>query len=244
MDAEQSFEIECRPEYVRLAISPRLNAFNWPDVEQSAGRILSELEGARARMLIVDLSTLDYLGSSQVALLLRVWKSIKSREGRMVIQVTAPVVSEVLKTAGLQSLWEFTETREGALNVLGLSATGRRPLWPRVAALIPSLLGLVALGGAVGVVCIRARKIMTLEPRMALILVLSCSGVGLIFGLWSALRARGPRRGVGAFLIVGAAALATYGIVTHPREKKPVGRSKARPGAAHVRNADRSKTVP
>jgi len=205
--ADNSFEIECTPAYARLALDAKLNAFHWADIERSATEILSALESARSRFVIVDLSTLDYLGSAQVALLLRVWKSIKAREGRMIVQVTAPVVREVLKTAGLMALWEFTETREGAFRILGLRADGKKKL----SALLPAI-GLLALGAALALVCISMSKSNLVDSKVSLAIVLSCSAVALAAGFLTAIRGSGLRRGMGAGIVIAGALLAAAGL--------------------------------
>src|SRR5262249_33257381 len=101
LDSGKSFELDRRPGYARLVISPELNAFHWADVERSAVEILTAVETPKASAVIIDLSRLDYLGSAQLTLLVRVWKAIKAGGGRMVVLSSAPVVREVLNTAGL-----------------------------------------------------------------------------------------------------------------------------------------------
>lgn len=207
MDADKSFEIESTPAYTRLTLDAKLNAFHWGDIEQSAVQILSALERAQSRFIIVDLSTLDYLGSAQLTLLLRVWKSIKARDGRLIVQVTAPVVREVLRTAGLQSLWEFTETREGAFRVLGLRPDGKR----RMSLALP-IVGCLALAAALSLVCVSRWKATVLESKVSLVLVLASSAVALAAGLWTVVRGSGLRRGMGAGIMIAGALLAAAGV--------------------------------
>lgn len=221
MSAEKSFEIECTPAYARLGLDAQLNAFHWADIERSATEILAALEAGKARFVIVDLSTLDYLGSAQVALLLRVWKSVKARDGKLIVQVTAPVVREVLKTAGLTALWEFTETREGAFQILGLRPDGRRKR--SLSAVLP-IVGCLALAAALGLVCISIWKATLVDSKVSLAAVLSCSAVALAAGLWTAVRGGGLRRVMGAGMIVAGLLLAAAGYFNSPLRTGQKGR--------------------
>lgn len=117
------FVFESQQHFSTLQINPSLGEVNWGDVERVGTEVLKKVEDLPNPTVVVDLSQLDYMGSVQVALLVRLWKSIKSRKGRMVVQVTSPIVQEVLKTAGLDKLWDFAETRPEALQVLGVRAT-------------------------------------------------------------------------------------------------------------------------
>src|SRR5262249_40132477 len=139
-DSVKSFEYERHTAYSRLTLSAELNAFHWDDIQRSAAEIISELERARPSAVIVDLSLLDYLGSAQLTLLVRIWKAIKGYSGRMVVEVKGQVVREVLKTAGLLTVWELASSRSDAFQRLGLQADGRQPM----AAAVP-VMGLIAL---------------------------------------------------------------------------------------------------
>ena len=88
MDAAKSFEFDRHPDYTRLALSAELNAFHWEDLQRCAQEILTELESGRHKAVIVDLTQLNYLGSAQLTLLVRVWKVIKGRDGQMIVELT------------------------------------------------------------------------------------------------------------------------------------------------------------
>ncbi|MSR56180.1 MAG: anti-sigma factor antagonist [Planctomycetaceae bacterium] len=212
MDASQSFSLERHSEFARLAISPELNAFHWADVERSAAAILTALEAAKVPAVIVDLSSLEYLGSAQVTLLVRVWKAIKTWEGRMVVLVTAPVVREVLKTAGLTTLWEFADSNAAAYDALGLQSDGR----PRMSMTLP-IVGLVALAGGLAGVCASLLKTEGLDSRVSLIVQLCCSAVALAAGLWTIIRGTGFKRGLGVGMVVASALLAVVEAIQAPR---------------------------
>ena len=88
--------------------------------------------------------------------------------------VTAPVVREVLNTAGLSSLWEFSGSLAEAYQTLGLRNDGRSRLsllWP--------VAGILALLAAVAGLCAPLLKIGHLDPRVSLILQLGFCAVAL-----------------------------------------------------------------
>ncbi|MGQ0636886.1 MAG: STAS domain-containing protein [Planctomycetaceae bacterium] len=217
MDAGKPFEFERQSGYSRLTLQPELNAFRWEDIEKSAAGILGELDASKPPALIVDLSPLDYLGSAQVTLLVRIWKGVKAYTGRMVVLAPAPVVREVLNTAGLNALWEFADTRQEALEVLDLQSDGR----PRLAT-IWTIVGLVALAVAVGFLGVSFWRAHAIHPTVSLAVQLGCLAVALGFGLWTAIGATGLRRGVGVGLVVASAVLAIAGVLNHARPRVAV----------------------
>jgi anti-anti-sigma factor len=212
LDSGKSFELERQSGYSRLVLHPSLNAYHWSDIEQSTAEILKNLESTKGSAVIVDLSPLDYLGSAQVTLLVRVWKAVKSGEGRMVVLVTAPVVRDVLNTAGLSSIWNFADSLPDAYQTLGLQVDGR----PRMSLLGP-IIGLVALAGALTAVCASYTKTGGLNARTALIMALSCSAVALAAGMWTIARGTGMRRGLGVGMVLASAVLAAVQVLHAPK---------------------------
>src|SRR3954470_24258916 len=80
-----------------LVLTPQLSEIDWGEVELVGAEILQQLGQVQPPPnVLIDLSSLDYMGSSQVALIVRVWKSISSHNRKLVVQVTHPVVLEVL----------------------------------------------------------------------------------------------------------------------------------------------------
>jgi anti-anti-sigma factor len=117
-------QFEASRDFVRMTLSPDITQVPWNVVEECGDKAISKLQECRASALLVDLTSLEFLGSAQVALLARIWKALSAQQGTMAVQVASPVVREVLKTAGLHRLWKLVESQEQGLQKLGVNATG------------------------------------------------------------------------------------------------------------------------
>ena len=239
MDATKSFEFDRHPEYTRLALGADLNAFHWEDLQRCAQEILKELESGKHKVVIVDLAQLNYLGSAQLTLLVRIWKIIKGRDGRMIVELKGPVVREVLKTAGLLNVWEVVDSPAAAYQLLGLEPDGRRKM-----SLYLPVTGLVALAAAFAGVCVTMFfKVGGLDPRVILIGQLACAAIALGAGLWTTIRASGARRGLGAGLVVASALVAVAIVFNHPRDATVPSRGGAKPTVRQASHEETDKTT-
>lgn len=124
---ESPFQFERQPTHGILSLNPLINDGQWGTVTEVGNEILAQLETMLAPALVIDLSRLSYIGSSQVALLVRVWKSLKKLHGRMAVECPCDSVREILCTAGLRSLWEIADTRDAALVAVGIPRAPTRP---------------------------------------------------------------------------------------------------------------------
>lgn len=195
-----------------LTLAPEVNSSPWDVVERSGSQIISQLENGRIFALIVDLTPLNYLGSAQVALLVRVWKALSARNGKMVVQLTSPMVRDVLRTAGLNRYWQFVETRSAAYEFLGFQPDGiarRRPVW-----LLLGGLGLIAAT----VVTLLQRYRPDLVGSDAGWIAMAAAALAIIAGLGLVIRTTHLSRGIGVLLLLLGLGVAGYQIerVIHP----------------------------
>ena len=207
VEIEAAYVLEKSRGYAVLALKPQLNSVQWGDIQQLGNELIPDLELNNASVLVVDLSQLDYMGSSMVALLVRVWKSIKTRDGEMVVQSKTKMVTEVLTIAGLDSLWDIVETREEALKAIGAAGSAGRGSW------IAPAVGLLAVVAAGGLYTSHQLDMATLlvDPQLTSA-VLGLSTLALLAGILAVVRCGGVRRAIGAVallasLAVGAATL-------------------------------------
>ncbi len=114
------YEFSATSSFSRLRLMPGLNEVQWGGVESLGTDLIGRLERAPSAKLLVDLTPLNYMGSSQVALLVRLWKTLKAKSGTMVVLATSDVVQKVLTIAGLNTLWDIVGTESEAYAALGV----------------------------------------------------------------------------------------------------------------------------
>ena len=120
---ESPFHFERHAQYAVVSFNPLINDGQWGTVIEVGHEILLHVGNQPTQGLVVDLSRLRYVGSPQVALLVRLWKSMKKSQGRMSVECPNETVRDALATAGLRSLWQIVPTRDAALEAIGVVAT-------------------------------------------------------------------------------------------------------------------------
>lgn len=201
---EAPYQFEHRDTHAVLVLYPLINEGQWGNVSEVGTEIVGRLESSKSPSLIVDLSPLDYMGSAQVALLVRVWKSLKQNEGKMVVQCPGEMVREVLTIAGLKSLWSIVETRDAALGELGLQGAGTTEKGRSASGLATGAVGLIAMGIGVGLVLAGTR------PELKLWGGLACGGIGFLAGALTIWLERGVWRFLGLLVLLVSSGLLGY----------------------------------
>jgi anti-anti-sigma factor len=183
-----------------VTLLPGLNDVPWSDIERIGGDILQRLQEIPSPALLVDLCALNYMGSVQVALVVRMFKAVKERGGKLVVANSDPMVQQVLNIAGLDKLWTTADDRDEGLKLLGGAADAAAGGWQcavGVAAVAISLVGLFAVTTQAG----------WLPARSALMIELMAAAVGFVFALWAVLKGEGSRRMIGTGVLLGSVAL-------------------------------------
>lgn len=201
MSDTETFRLESDGDRVIVTFLPQLNKIPWADIEQVGGQVVAKVTSLSAPKVAVDLSPLDYMGSAQVALVVRIYKVVKERQGSLVVSVNHPVVQEVLTLAGLHKIWTLVRSREEALARLGVSSFGGESVSP-----LPVLLGslsavaaLLVLGAVFGRV--------VLPPFVGTVAAIALSAVAFLMGLWTTIRSQGTRQMAGIGVLLGGVAL-------------------------------------
>lgn len=185
---------EKHPGYCVLTLTPAMNGCQWGEVERIGNEVLKDLERLDTPNLIVDLSELEYIGSSMVALVVRIWKLVSAKKARMAVVNKNPMVLEVFKIAKLDEVWEIVEYREDALEWLGVSKETRSERRESNALMFVSLLAALASGAALAIELTNPGLLV--DPLRS-ILIFACSGIGMAMGLLFAVRSEGGRQAVG-----------------------------------------------
>ncbi len=140
-----------------LKLLPGLTEAPWSEIEQAGFEAVSEVQKLAKPQVVVDLTELNYIGSSQVALVIRVWKAVKVQDGALVVATSNSTVREVLALSGLDRVWKLVETSQEARAALGRrdiqptvdddqSDASPLPAYALLAACVVGILGLIAYG--------------------------------------------------------------------------------------------------
>lgn len=121
MTGDDKFSIVAAENHLVVSLLEPIKSAAWDAIEEAGHEIVQQVEARETPRIAVDLTSLDYMGSSVVALLVRVWKAVQARSGKMVVVVDDGVVREVLQLAGLEKVWVLVENLETALDELGVS---------------------------------------------------------------------------------------------------------------------------
>lgn len=210
MSSDTPYHFEQGNGYSIISLTPQLNDAQWSDIEQVGTDLLEQLGNHKAPAFVVDLSALSYMGSAMVALIVRLWKSVKDEKGKMVVVNKEKLVYEVLELAGLHKIWTIVDTREEALRKLGVKVTSPAPASSSGSSgsvasgggsslnLMVSVLG--TAGALIGLALMRKGDILSKNVSMGIAFLAAI--VGLIFAVQLASANSNNQRPLGIGLIV------------------------------------------
>lgn len=236
-----TFDFQILPDHNQLTIYAGLNEASWGDVVSVGTSILDRLEQARTAKLLVDLSQLNYMGSSQVALLVRVWKVLKARDGQVAVQVKSDIVHKVLTIAGLHTLWDIVPTRAAAQRALGIRVTAEPRAVTRPAGsgdadndaddetendtvpqdVSPVLISLAVVFAAFLVLVLGQSHIWPGPSQIRLAVLMILSGVSVMCGVWSTTKIEGPLRNIGLGICLAGFVMGISAALEWPRSPLP-----------------------
>lgn len=112
------FTIERHGEVLTVIASVALEHME-PALMQDAGSLLIDALGREVNpQIVVDLSAIDYFGSSFLGLLLRCWKLAQSRNGTLVLAGVSPGVRDLLHVTSLDMVWPIYGNLREAIEAL------------------------------------------------------------------------------------------------------------------------------
>jgi anti-anti-sigma factor len=110
------FEIERVGE--TIIFTPVVNFSELEDVESIANEVLDVLTDSSIKNLVMDFQKTDYFGSSALALFVKLWKTIKGRNGCMAFCNLSEHELEILHITRLGNMWPICESRAEALKAV------------------------------------------------------------------------------------------------------------------------------
>jgi anti-anti-sigma factor len=210
-----------------VTLLPELNDKQWADIERVGTEIVARIGATPSPRVIVDLTPLSYMGSAMVALIVRLYKEVNTRSGKMVVVNQHELVHEVLKLAGLTKLWTIVDNRQAAYSSLGIKMSAASGSG---GGLQTGGMGIVAAGaiGTVGALLGLALQFSSspaVPRKIAMLIDFGFAFLGLVAGM-ILLNQAGNRRNLGiAFLAI--CALAIVGIVAVPDDSPAKGAAPA-----------------
>ena len=226
-----------------FALLPELNDVPWADIETISSTILEKMEAQKKPLFLIDLDALTYMGSAMVALVVRLWKSVETRNGKMVVINNDEMVREVLSISGLDEVWTIVNTRDEGLKILGVSArkirSQEKPAresrklgsWGTVMAVLTLLT--VAVAGT-GLYLLLVPQDFITNQRIVLGLLFGGSIFGLLTGIVTTAIGFGIKRGIGIFGILGALGIITAGVFNTPIRKDSLEKNEKKKSARSV----------
>ncbi|MGE0376493.1 MAG: STAS domain-containing protein [Planctomycetaceae bacterium] len=226
-----NYHIDQNASYSTITLLPGLNEAQWSDIERAGTDITGRLSAMRTPAVMVDLTPLNYMGSSMVAMIVRCWKNVQSNKGRIVVICNNDVVREVISLAGLTKVWPIVETRDAALKELGVSSKSSGAGDDRLIVIAGVAAVLVGLAGA-GLLLSQ-----TGGRAAALGLLFGGAGAGFLVGLVTLMRSTTSSRYWGLGTVLGSVAVAVVGFVnmnSAPRAPAAVPVEEAQPAETDV----------
>ncbi|MCA9024927.1 MAG: STAS domain-containing protein [Planctomycetaceae bacterium] len=201
--SDTNYHIDQFGDYSAVTLLPAMNNAQWSEIEQAGTDIMGRLNGVKSPAVLVDLTPLNYMGSSMVAMIVRCWKNVQTNNGRIVVVCNNEVVREVISLAGLTKVWPIVENREDGLKELGVAAGGGGKTL--------SFVGIGAvLVAVVGAVLMVMGKV---DPNVAKGLLFGGAGVGFVLGLVNLVKSTDSTRFWGLGVVLASAAIAVFGFV-------------------------------
>jgi anti-anti-sigma factor len=101
---------------IDLALPESLDSEEFDRLNES---MLSAVDGKSSGKWVLDLSAVDYMGSSVLGLMINVRQHIKTAGGRLALCGLSPRLTQIFHTCCLEKLFTIAKTRDEALRALG-----------------------------------------------------------------------------------------------------------------------------
>ena len=80
--------------------------------------VLKTLDGKTSEHWVVDVSSVDYMGSSVLGLMINIRQQIKSGGGKLMLAGLSPQLRDIFRTCCLETLFNIVKTRADAIRSL------------------------------------------------------------------------------------------------------------------------------
>ena len=114
----QSFNVERHGEIAVIVPSPEVESMHEALIQQAAAMVLAPLKDGAPAGLIIDLTHVNYFGSSFISFLLRCHLLAKKHGSEVVLVGASDRIRELLRMTALDTLWALYKTRSEAIEAL------------------------------------------------------------------------------------------------------------------------------
>ncbi len=110
--------VKVQDEVTIVEFGPRYESLDDALLMEDGGLLLGEAYHADPPKLLLDLSQTGFIGSRFIELMVRAWKRLQQRGGKMVLCGLQPFCADVLRTTKLDTIWDIRATRQEGLAAL------------------------------------------------------------------------------------------------------------------------------
>lgn len=90
-------------------------------LDQFSKLLLSTVDRAEPPIVLLDLAGAPFVGSTFLGVLVRAWKRLRDRHGRLALCHANQVCGDVLRASKLDTIWEIFPGRDEAVRELAAS---------------------------------------------------------------------------------------------------------------------------
>ena len=194
-----AFEFDASRHFASVALDNSLGESKWEVIEKAGNDLKAKIAELDRAIVLMDLSKLEFMGSSVVALIVKIWKDIESRQGSMVVVSPNDMTMEVLEISGLTKLWPVVKSRDEAEDILS-----QPPYVAPTSTYLRTMLGWIAAAGAVGFVVVLKKELDMFDAQTAQQGTYVCGGLAALIGLNEVAKQREVWRLLGVLLLLVA----------------------------------------
>lgn len=112
------FEVEQKDDTIIVMPIVDLQGLDYEGIEAGAKRILDLLNGTGTKNVVMDFHKTDYYGSTALSFFVKLWKRVRSQNGRMAFCNVSEHEKEILQITSLDRLWPICSSRVEALEAV------------------------------------------------------------------------------------------------------------------------------
>ncbi len=116
MSDQESFDVTVVSGITVAAFRPSCSQIDETQIEQVSRNLMDLVGELEPPALILDMTNVEFFGSSFIETMFRTWKRLQGRDGsKFALCGLRPYCREVLEVTHLDSLWNLCPTRDDAL---------------------------------------------------------------------------------------------------------------------------------